>query len=397
MDLSFTAQELEFRDEVRDYLRANLPRHLSEKNRKGLRLDKEDYEEWHDILRKKGWLAVSWPTEHGGPGWNVVQKYIFDVECGLANAPRVVPFGFNMLGPVLLKYGSEAQKNYYLPRILSGEDWWCQGYSEPGAGSDLAGLRTSAVRHDDHYVVNGQKTWTTLGQHANKIFCLVRTNPDVKKQEGISFMLLDMTDPGISVNPIVTIDGGAEINEVFIDNVEVPVADLVGEENKGWTYAKYLLTHERTGIANIGHATAQFESMKRIVNAQTRAGKPLLDDPYFASRLAKLEIELEAMRITNLRMVAAAAETGAPGPESSILKVLGAKIRQEITDVARRAVGPYALPYIPEAFDLDFDDPVGPDDAAPIAASYFNFRKFSIFGGSDEIQKNIYAKMGLGL
>lgn len=398
MDLALSPRELAFRDEVKQFLRAKLPEHLAEKTRRGLRLARQDYEQWHDALRAQGWLAVNWPQEYGGPGWDVVQKYIFDLECGLAYAPRVVPFGFSMLGPVLLKYGSEAQKSYYMPRILSGDDWWCQGYSEPGAGSDLAGLRTRAVRDGDHYVVNGQKTWTTLGHFANKIFCLVRTDPHAKKQEGISFMLIDMSDPGVSVKPIVTIDGGHEINEVFLDDVKVPASDLVGEENMGWTYAKYLLTHERTGIANVGHATAQYESMKRIVAAQMRAGKPLRDDPYFAARLAKLEIELEAMRITNLRMVAAAAQSGAPGPQSSILKILGAKIRQEITDLARRAVGPYALPYIPEAFELGFNgDAVGPENSAPLAATYFNFRKFSVFGGSDEIQKNIYAKAGLGL
>lgn len=398
MDLAYSAEENAFRDEVRQFLKDKLPTHLTEKTRRGLHLSKEDYELWHSILRDQGWLAVNWPVEYGGTGWDVVQRYIFDLECGLADAPRVVPFGLQMLAPVLLKFGSKAQCDHYLPRILSGEDWWCQGYSEPGAGSDLAGLKTRAVREDDHYLVNGQKTWTTLGQHANKIFCLVRTDPDVKKQAGISFMLIDMQDPGVSVKPIITTDGGHEINEVFLDNIKVSHADLVGEENMGWTYAKYLLTHERTGLANVGHATAQYNSMKRLVQSQMRAGRPLSDDPYFAARVAKVEIELEAMRITNLRMVAAAAKGGAPGPESSILKILGARIRQEITDVSRRAVGPYALPYIPEAFEFEFEgEAVGPQEAASLAATYFNFRKFSIFGGSDEIQRNIYAKAGLGL
>lgn len=398
MDLSFTDEERAFQSEVREFLADELPSHLSEKTRKGLRFSKADIEEWHSILRKKGWLAIHWPKEMGGTGWGPIEKYIFEMECGTAQAPRIVPFGLTMLAPVLMKFGSQPQKDYYLPRILSGEDWWCQGYSEPGAGSDLASLRTSAHREGDHYIVNGQKTWTTLGQFANRIFCLVRTDSSVKKQAGISFLLIDMATPGINIRPIITLDGEHEVNEVFFEDVRVPAENLVGKENQGWTYAKYLLGHERTNIANVGLTSASFDSLLHIVRRTTRAGHRLIDDPYFAARLAQLEVSLDAMRTTNLMMISRAAQMGAPGPETSILKNLGAEIRQEISSLARRAVGGFALPFNPEAFEVGWDgESYGPEGTASLAANYFNYRKFSIFGGSTEIQNEIYAKAGLGL
>jgi alkylation response protein AidB-like acyl-CoA dehydrogenase len=292
----------------------------------------------------------------------------------------------------------KTQQQHYLPRILSGEDWWCQGYSEPGAGSDLASLRTRAVRDGDRYVVNGQKTWTTLGHFANKIFCLVRTRADGKPQEGISFLLIDMATPGITVRPITLLDGEHEVNEVFFEDVEVPAANLVGEENMGWTYAKYLLTYERTGIAGVGIAKQSLVHLKQIARSQQKNGRPLIEDPLFAAKIAKVEIDLMAMEMFNLRVVTAAAAGGAPGVESSMLKIKGTVIRQEITDLARRAVGAYALPFTPEAFDEGYNEPpIGPDEAAPLARDYFNMRKVSIFGGSNEIQKNIIAKQMLGL
>ena len=267
MDLSFTREEEAFRTEVRDFLAAKLPDRLSDKVRNGRHLSKADMEEWHAMLNERGWLANHWPERHGGPGWSAVQKFIFENECALAHAPRIVPFGVNMLGPVLIKYGSEAQQRHWLPRILDGSDWWCQGYSEPGAGSDLAAVKTTAVRGSDadgdHYIVNGQKTWTTLGQHADMIFCLVRTNREAKKQEGISFLLVDMKSPGVEVRPIITLDGEHEVNEVFFTDVRVPADNLVGEENKGWTCAKYLLTYERTNIAGIGYSVAALERLKK--------------------------------------------------------------------------------------------------------------------------------------
>jgi len=395
MDLSYSPEEIAFRDEVRAFLSEKLPKELSDKVRAGQELGKDGHDKWHAILNAQGWLAPNWPKEHGGAEWNAVQRHIFEEECALSYAPRIVPFGLSMLGPVLQKYGNEAQKSHWLPRILSGEDWWCQGYSEPGAGSDLASLKTKAVRDGDHYIVNGQKTWTTLGQHANMIFCLVRTDPDAKQQEGISFLLIDMDTPGIEVRPIILLDGSAEVNEVWFTDVKVPVENLVGEENKGWTYAKYLLTHERTNIAGTGFSTAGLAALKRIAKAEMQGGKPLIENPHFAARMAQIEIDLMAMSTTNLRMISKAAAGQAPGVESSMLKVKGTIIRQEINDLTRRAVGPYAMPFASEGVEGD-NAAIGPDYAGPVAAQYFNNRKLSIFGGSNEIQRQIIAKTTFG-
>jgi len=398
MDLQFTPEEQAFREEVQTFLKDKLPKHISDKVKAGQRLSKADQEEWHAILNERGWLANHWPQEYGGPGWGAVQKFIFDNECALAGGPRIVPFGVNMLGPVLIKFGNAAQKSYWLPRILSGQDWWCQGYSEPGAGSDLASVKTTAVRQGDHYIVNGQKTWTTQGQHANMIFCLVRTDREAKAQSGISFLLVDMTTPGVEIRPIRTLDGDKEVNEVFFTDVKVPVENLVGEENKGWTYAKYLLTYERTGIAGVGFCVAALAKLKVIAAKVHKNGKPLDQDPLFAARMAQVEIDLENMKTTNLRVIAAVAGGGVPGAESSMLKIRGTEIRQEILSLIRRAMGPYALPFIEEAQYAGYAEaPVGPAEAATAAANYFNYRKLSIFGGSNEIQKNIISKMILGL
>jgi len=398
MDLNFTPEEEAFRAEVQAFLKAKLPERIATKVKAGQRLTKADQDEWHAILNERGWLANHWPKEYGGPGWGAVEKFIFDTECALAGGPRIVPFGVNMLGPVLIKFGNEAQKKYWLPRILSGEDWWCQGYSEPGAGSDLASVKTTAVRQGDHYIVNGQKTWTTQGQHANMIFCLVRTDREAKAQSGISFLLVDMQSPGVELRPIRTLDGDKEVNEVFFTDVKVPVENLVGEENKGWTYAKYLLTYERTGIAGVGFCIAALAKLKVVAAKVMKNGQPLDQDPLFAARMAQVEIDLENMKTTNLRVIAAVAGGGVPGAESSMLKIRGTEIRQEILSLIRRAVGPYALPFIEEAqYEGYADEPVGPKEAATAAANYFNYRKLSIFGGSNEIQKNIISKMILGL
>ncbi|MGF1651600.1 MAG: acyl-CoA dehydrogenase family protein [Hyphomicrobiaceae bacterium] len=398
MDLKLSADERAFKDDVRRWIGDALPGWLSAKVKGGKRLTKNDYLTWHAKLRERGWLAWHWPVAYGGAGWTAVQKHIFEEECVRAGAPRIVPFGVNMLGPVLIAYGSDAHKAHYLPRILNDDDWWAQGYSEPGAGSDLASLKTRAVRDGDHYVVNGQKTWTTLGHYANMMFCLCRTGSEGKPQEGISFLLIDMTSPGIEVRPIVTLDGEHEINEVWLTDVRVPVENLVGEENKGWTYAKYLLTYERTGIAGVAFAKQGFETLKRIARTQTVNGRPLDQDPMFAARMAQVEIDLMAMDVFNLRVVSAAGEGKAPGPESSLLKIKGTVVRQEITDLLRRAVGPYAMPFTPAAFDDGTnDEPIGPDGAMLHARSYFNHRKLSIYGGSNEIQRNIVAKQMLGL
>lgn len=347
---------------------------------------------WHAKLNARGWLAPNWPKRFGGAQWNAVQRNIFEEECAMAYSPRIVPFGLSMLGPVLQNFGSEAQQNHWLPRILNGKDWWCQGYSEPGAGSDLAAVKTKAVKDGDHYVVNGQKSWTTLGQHANMIFCLVRTDPDAKKQEGISFLLIDMDTPGVEVRPIMLIDGTAEVNEVWFTDVRVPIENLVGEENKGWTYAKYLLTHERTNIAGVGFSRAGLAMVKRCATRAQSKGRPLIENPHFAARVAQVEIDLLAMATTNLRIVSKAAAGHAPGVESSLLKIKGTQIRQEITDLARRAAGPQAMPFAPEPVDGGNTGLPDPFDAGNVAAAYFNNRKLSIFGGSNEIQREIYSK-----
>jgi alkylation response protein AidB-like acyl-CoA dehydrogenase len=398
MDLRYTPEEAGFREEVRAFLNDKLPSRLAEKVRARKRLSKNDLKHWHAILNERGWLANHWPTQYGGTGWSVVERAIFDEESALAHAPRIIPFGVSMLGPVLIKYGSEVQKAHWLPRILDGSDWWCQGYSEPGAGSDLASLKCAAVRDEDHYLVNGQKTWTTLGQHADMIFCLVRTSTEGKKQQGISFLLIDMTSPGVEVRPIITLDGEHEVNEVFFTDVRVPVENLVGDENKGWTYAKYLLTHERTSIAGVGTSMAAFDHLCRIAASQRKGGRPLADDPLFAARLARLEIDLENMKTTNLRVLAAAGNGAAPIAESSMLKIRGTEIMQEITSLTRRALGPYAQPFVSEALDEGFaGEPVGPAYAAPVSAEYFNNRKLSIFGGSNEVQREIITKAILEL
>lgn len=398
MDLNYTPDEQAFQNEIRTFFAEKLPASLSERVKAKKRLTKEDQEEWHAILNDAGYLNAHWPSQFGGQDWTAIQRDIFDVEANAAGAPRVVPFGVNMLAPVLQAFGSKEQQGHYLPRILDGTDWWCQGYSEPGSGSDLASLKMSAERDGDHYIVNGQKTWTTLGQHANWIFCLVRTSKEGKPQEGISFLLIDMDTPGVEVRPIILLEGTHEVNEVWFTDVKVPVANLVGEENKGWTYAKYLLVHERSGIAGVGDALASIDHLKHIARDQSQNGKPLAEDPYFAARLSEIEIDLSAMRTTNMRIMQAATDGAPPGPEVSMLKIKGTVLRQSINDLTRRALGPYAMPFVSEALDEGWNgEPVGPDYANPVAADYFNHRKTSIYGGSNEIQRNIISKMMMGL
>ncbi len=396
MDLTYTGDDLAFRDQVRAFLEAELPADLRHKVANHLRLHKDDYVRWHRILARQGWAAPGWPREYGGPGWTPVQRHIFEEECARAGTPPVLPFGVNMVAPVIMAFGSEEQKAYYLPRILACEDWWCQGYSEPGAGSDLASLKTTAVRDGDHYIVNGQKTWTTLAQHADMIFCLVRTDPAVRKQEGISFLLVDMHAPGVTVRPIVMLDEDHEVNEVFFDNVRVPVANLVGQENRGWTYAKYLLGHERTGIAAVGRSKRELARLKALARRERKDGAPLLRDPLFAAKVAELEIELMALEMTVLRVLAQADK--APGPEASVLKVRGTEIQQRLSELMVEAAGPMALPFDPAYLEGEQAHSAIDDDfAAPLLPHYFNFRKTSIYGGSNEIQRNIISQMILGL
>jgi alkylation response protein AidB-like acyl-CoA dehydrogenase len=398
MDLNFTQEEQAFRHEVRRFIDDNLPAELSRKVLEGKRLTKDDYLTWHKILYKKGWIAPSWPVEFGGTGWNAVQQHIFDEECADAGAPMIMPFGLRMVAPVIMAFGDAAQQQYFLPKILSGEHWWCQGYSEPGSGSDLASLKTRAERHGDYYIVNGQKTWTTLAQYADWIFCLVRTSTEGRQQEGISFLLIDMKSPGITVRPIIMLDGEHEINEVFFENVKVPAQNLVGQENKGWTYAKFLLGHERTGIAAVGRSKRELKRLKEIAHRETANGRPLIEDQRFRDKIAQVELELTALEITNLRVISAEREKRAPGPEASILKIKGSEIQQSLSELMMQAVGHYALPYSPEALDAGWQGiPVGADYCAPLAGHYFNMRKTTIYGGSNEIQKNIISQMILGL
>ncbi|WP_409028414.1 acyl-CoA dehydrogenase family protein [Janthinobacterium sp. SUN098] len=396
MDLHYTAGETAFRDTVRAFLDTHLPADLQRKVRQHLRLAKDDYVRWHKIVAQQGWAAPAWPVEYGGTGWTSVQRHIWEDECARAATPPILPFGVNMVAPVIMAFANAEQKAYYLPRILNCDDWWCQGYSEPGAGSDLASLKTTAERDGDHYIVNGQKTWTTLGQHADMIFCLVRTDSTVRKQEGISFLLIDMKTPGITVRPIIMLDEEHEVNEVFFDNVRVPVSNLVGQENKGWTYAKYLLGHERTGIAAVGRSKRELTFLKQLAMQQTKRGAPLLHDPAFAAKVAHLEIELMALEMTVLRVISD--EGKGPGPQASMLKVRGSELQQQLTELMVEAIGPQALPFDPAFLDGSAPNSSAGDDlAAPLAAYYFNYRKTSIYGGSNEIQKNIITQMILGL
>jgi alkylation response protein AidB-like acyl-CoA dehydrogenase len=402
MDLNFSAAEIAFRQQVHTFLANSLPADISHKVQNGLLLERDDYIRWQRILHAQGWGGPSWPAEFGGTGWGAVQQYIFEEECAAAGAPRAIPFGLKMVAPVIMAFGSKEQQQRFLPKILAAEEWWCQGYSEPGSGSDLASVKTRAekVSADDgeFYLVNGQKTWTTLGQYADWIFCLVRTDPAAKAQRGISFLLIDMKSPGITVRPIITMDGAHEVNEVWLENVRVPAANLIGEENAGWTYAKFLLGHERTNIAGIGIAKRELSKLKRIAALETKNGAPLLRDPLFAARIAQVEIDLTALEITNLRVLSAEAERRAPGPEASILKIKGTEIQQAITELLVQAAGPYALPLRREAMAAGYQgEAVGPAYAAPLAANYLNMRKLSIYGGSNEIQKNIIAKLILGI
>jgi alkylation response protein AidB-like acyl-CoA dehydrogenase len=400
MDLNYTEADDSFRAEVRGWLQANLPDDLAFKVLNHRRLKKDDILRWHKILASNGWSTVAWPVEWGGTGWTATQRHIWDEECATAGTPMVLPFGVAMVAPVIMKFGNQAQKDYYLPRIAAGDDWWCQGYSEPGSGSDLASLKTRAERVGDHYVVNGQKTWTTLGQYADLMFCLVRTEQTERRQEGISFLLIDMKTPGITVRPIITLDEDHEVNEVFFDNVEVPVANLVGEEGKGWTYAKYLLGHERTGIAAVGRSKRELGFLKRLAGDQIKNGKPLLQDPLFAAKVATLEIELMALEMTVLRVVSQEGAKKGPGPEASMLKIKGTEIQQGLSELMLEAAGPLAMPFdkaLLDSGDVTDDDALVGMDVAPLAPHYLNYRKTSIYGGSNEIQKNIISQMILGL
>ena len=391
MDLNFTADELAFRDTVRDFLRTHLPADIADRMRRGDdRRIRDDILQWQAILHAQGWGAPAWPVDFGGTGWSKTQQYIFETECSLAYAPVQLAFGVKMVAPVLMRYGTPEQQARFLPRILDGSDWWCQGYSEPGSGSDLASLRMRAERDGDDYVLNGQKVWNTLGQFADWIFCLVRTDASAKAQRGISFVLIDMKTPGITVRPTRLLDHTYEVNEIWFDNVRVPVANRVGEENAGWTYAKFLLGHERTNIAGIGASKRELERLKTMAKTLQRRGRPVIDDVTFATKIAQVEIDLAALEITNLRVIFAEAQNHAPGPEASILKIRGTEIAQRISELQVEALGADALGF-------SASDDATTADALRATEQYLNLRKLTIFGGSNEIQRNIIAQMILRL
>ena len=398
MDLRFTDEEMAFRAEVRAFIREAQPAAMRKKLAEGHSFSKAEMVEWVRILNKKGWSVPHWPREWGGTGWSPVQQYIFMDEIQQAPALQPLPFGHNMLGPVLIEFGSEAQKTRFLPRIANLDDWWCQGFSEPGAGSDLASLKTTARREGDTYVVNGQKTWTTLGQHADWIFCLVRTDPAAKKQQGISFLLIDMRTKGITVRPIQTIDGGHEVNEVFFDDVVVPAENLVGEENKGWDYAKFLLGNERTGIARVGISKQRLRRVRELAAIEQAGDRPLIESRRFREKLAAIEVGLKALEMTQLRVVASEGRggKGKPDPMSSILKIKGSELQQATTELLMEVVGPYVLARANSGEEGDNSAPIGSEWAGVAAPTYFNMRKVSIYGGSNEIQHNIVAKAILG-
>ncbi|MEZ5937428.1 MAG: acyl-CoA dehydrogenase family protein [Hyphomonadaceae bacterium] len=397
MDLQFKPEDIAFRDEVRRFLEEKYPQRLRDIKSRG-EITKEDFLLWQKTLYEQGWGAPGWPVEYGGTGWNSIQKYIFQEECARAETIPVPPFGPVMLASVLIAFGNEQQKEYHLGRIIRGEDFWCQGYSEPGAGSDLASLKTKAERQGDHYVINGQKTWTTLGHYGDWIFVLARTDPNARKpQEGISFFLVDMKTPGVEVKPIITMDGSHEVNETWFTDVKVPVENLVGEENKGWTYAKYLLVHERSGIAGVARSKKGIERLRQIAAMELDAGEPIIRNPEFARKISELEVDLTALEFTELRTLAAESQGKMAGPESSLLKIKGTEIQQRITELTLEAVGNYGMPYF-RGFPDDGHNaiPIGPDYAHMAAPTYANMRKTSIYGGSNEIQHNIIAKMVLG-
>ena len=392
MNLAFTAEEQQFRDDMRAWVAANLPPEIAHKVHNALQLGRDDMQRWARILGKKGWLGHGWPKEFGGPGWNSVQKHLFEEECALAGAPRVGPFGPVMVAPVIMAFGNAEQQQRFLPGIASGEVWWSQGYSEPGSGSDLASLQTRAERRGDRYIVNGQKTWTTLGQYGEWIFCLVRTSNEGKPQTGISFLLIDMKSPGITVRPIRLLDGSVEVNEVFFDDVAVPATNLIGEENKGWTYAKHLLSHERTNIADVNRAKRELERLKRIAKAEG-----VYTDRRFRDEIAKLEVDVIALEMLVLRVLAAETSGKQSLDIAGLLKIRGSEIQQRYSELMMLAAGPYALPLIHEAMEAGWQgDAVGALHCAPLAASYLNTRKTTIYGGSNEVQRNIVAQFVLG-
>jgi alkylation response protein AidB-like acyl-CoA dehydrogenase len=398
MDMSFSAADRAFRDEVRDFLARKLPADVAHKVQAGFQVSRAETMHWHKTLYEQGWVAPNWPVEHGGPGWSVTQKYIWDEESTLAGAPRLIMFGITMCGPVLMGFGTPEQKRHYLPRILSGEHIWCQGYSEPGSGSDLASLKCKAELVGDEVVINGSKIWTTSAHHANMIFCLVRTSSKGKRQEGITFILVDMATPGIEVRPLITIEGLHEVNQVFFTDVRVPRDNIVGEVDKGWTVAKYLLGHERMSGGALGTQKKLLAQLKQLAGEQLSDGARLIEDATFARKIAEAEIELMTLEVFMLRLLAAVSADREMGAEASIVKIRRTEVHQKLTELKLEAAGYYGQPFVKQALiDGWNEEPIGFEHANALAPSYFNNRKLTIFAGSNEIQHNVIAKGVLGL
>lgn len=391
MNNSFSAEDIQFQKEVRAFFAKEFTDDLRQRIQLG-NDTKQTFTEWQKKLYKKGWVAPDWPEKLGGTGWNAVQKFIFETERCNAGAPDVIPFGLKMVGPVIFSFGNDAQKAKFLPRILSSEDWWCQGYSEPGAGSDLAALQTRATRDGDDYIINGAKIWTTNAQYADWIFCLVRTATFDKRQQGISFILINMNSAGITVNPIPSIDGRYTLNEVVFDNVRVPAENLIGSENQGWTYAKALLAHERTSIAGVADSKRWLSEIKKLATTQTNAGGKLIDDPYYQKRLSDIEIELKALEYTELRVIASMSSGETPGPESSLLKIKGTEMQQRLQELRMETLGGYAASLAKDEFTNDVQK-LG----SQARSAYMYGRAATIYGGSNEVQRNVIAKAVLRL
>lgn len=398
MKINLTTEEKAFESDVRAFLDNKLPLEIRNKVLQGSPLQKSDHIDWQKILYEQGWAAIDWPYEYGGTGWSAMQKHIWAEQCALAGAPEIVPFGLDLVAPVIYTYGTQEQKKQFLPDILASNAWWCQGYSEPDAGSDLASLKTTAVVDGDHYLVSGVKTWITYAQHADWMFCLVRTgSTETANNDALSFLLIEMNSPGITLTPIISMDGAHEMNEVRLDNVQVPIKNRIGEEGKGWHYSKTLLNHERAKLAHVASSANRLQELRKAADNTLTGRNSLIDDPRFAGKLARTEIELAALEFTEFRTLMEVSNGNSAGPESSILKIVGTTISQSIDELFVEAAGLYALPSIGKEAAIKYaENQIIPEQTINTARLYFNNRKASLFGGSSEVQKNIICKNVLG-
>ena len=398
MNLNYTEEDNKFRNKIKEFIKSNLSQEVQKKALNGKKYTKDEIIKWQKALFREGFFANNWPKEYGGCEWTPMQRYIFDQETALSNTPEIIPFGVTMVGPVIIEFGTDNQKERFLPKILNSEHWWCQGYSEPGSGSDLASLQTKAILKGNNYIVSGTKTWTTLAQYADWMFCLVRTKKDGKPQEGISFLLIDMKSNGIKVEPIITIDGSHEVNTVYLEDVIVPKENLIYQENKGWSVAKFLLSHERTSIAQVARSKSAIKKLKYIASQETYDNQALIKNVRFRDKLTELEMDMHSLEYSELRILSEEVKGTAPGPESSFLKIRGSELQQRISELTLEAVGHFGLLKSNEnQLEQSNEYYPGPEYSNNTGADYLNLRKTTIYGGSNEIQKNILSKMVLGL